>query len=609
MYTAVSNIMKIKIKALLLLLFFSATFICGCSSNSGHADEDEQTSSPPGYALLGQVMGATVELFDSEYPKQPVCTTTTATESTAAEAGSFKFPVDCIQEDKLYLVVVSGGEEDNTQKTHTQKTEDQHADSQYDSNDDIEGPALLSPFGPKSIKGQYHGLITGERLLSSPWNVTVLSEALFQSVQALLQLERQGGSTMLSILSTLDKLAPRFLNEDINSDSIIDNEDVLSWHPQLNDQSVNHIEQIDSLREAIYAGENVTAKDVSLSKPLAGHLDTLSKTSRVIIKGDIAYVATDSTLLIVDIKDPTQAQLLGAFPSGWISDIAVIDKVVFIALAEQGIQMIDVSIPAQAYEVGTLTIAAHRLASAEGTLLFYNEEEQSLGLINASTLSTTTMVLSLKNATLTLFKIRNNIAYLVFSSIYTSSLVIIDFSDPNALQQLGEYQLRDLTVVLPNEVILDMTLFDNFAYLAVSNPFLAGPVSSRHKPAIIRLDISEPDVPVQLDRIEGLSPYALKFADNIVYAWEDNKLKLLDPYILEEFDSIELPQMLIKKAFTYDDLSDALNDFAINPLLLSERLNYAHQYANNISIQDNYAYICGGNQGLLIVELSTNAAR
>ncbi len=189
----------------------------GGGKNSQGADEQGGTvggvggtTGLPGKALLGPVIGAAVEVFDITDRDTPLCQATTTTSENLEQAGIINFPECYVQANKLYLVTVSGGFD-------------------IDANDD----GVLDE-EPTPVEGNFHAFITGEQMLEDTWQVTAVSEALFQSVQNLLDL----GTSEEEIRQFLEDMVPQLLTEDLNGDGKIDTDDVLQFNPQIHFQSV-----------------------------------------------------------------------------------------------------------------------------------------------------------------------------------------------------------------------------------------------------------------------------------------------------------------------------------------------------------------------------------
>ncbi len=106
------------------------------------------------------------------------------------------------------------------------------------------------------------------------------------------------------------------------------------------------------------------------SEPVvAGSLDLRpSNFSRdVAVKGDVAYVVTDHSLVAIDVSDPFNPEIIGSTTDVlfWGQKIDVVEDMAYIADMKSGLQIIDISNPYNPTIIGTVDTpgTAHGTAS------------------------------------------------------------------------------------------------------------------------------------------------------------------------------------------------------------------------------------------------------
>lgn len=95
---------------------FAAVILSACNSGSSPAASSAASpssdASPAGQALLGPLINAKVELYSlTNVDGAPIFTTTTADSDDLDQAGRFAIPASSIDDDQLYIVKVSGGQD------------------------------------------------------------------------------------------------------------------------------------------------------------------------------------------------------------------------------------------------------------------------------------------------------------------------------------------------------------------------------------------------------------------------------------------------------------------------------------------------------------------
>lgn len=282
-----------KTAAFLLIVFILAG--CGGGGDSTMPVENDtplESVSHHTQALLGPVVNAAVEIYDAtDLAAGLLCSGVTSDAADLDQAGFIEIPQDCVTEQGLYLLVVSGG-------------------SDIDTDDD----GIIDP-SPTQVKGAFHALITGSQIAAGNAKATALTDAAYQHVRYLLA----AGSSQNDILQALDFSAVRLLKRDLNSDGTIDHLDLAIWHPRLDRDSFRpSLERLDELTKDIHMDSSTAMHALRLHSavsPRIGRITGLSDADRLLRNGPYLYVASSQGLQVADISDPDAVRILSSYPA------------------------------------------------------------------------------------------------------------------------------------------------------------------------------------------------------------------------------------------------------------------------------------------------------
>lgn len=187
-----------------------------------------------------------------------------------------------VADDQLYLVTVSGGyDEDATDK---------------DGAVDSVGTLVSTPI---------HAILTGAQIKGKTGKVSLLTEALYQSVAARGDTSAQSSESVTALLNESSAL----LVDDINGDGSVDYTDVLAWSHFTNAHAFKgDSSALNALGDALIAGASTDAdlqnlaSEVLSTAPAA--LNPLSGSWRFTIKADTQYCSDGTASGIAAI--PTQ---------------------------------------------------------------------------------------------------------------------------------------------------------------------------------------------------------------------------------------------------------------------------------------------------------------
>jgi len=146
--------------------------------------------------------------------------------------------LDSLQNDTLYLVAVTGGED-------------------VDSDDDLKIDPVATP-----LNGSLHAVLSGEEIKQS-YKVTVLTEMTYQVISAMIGVESND-----TIKGKLDEIAALLIKEDVSGDGIINREDINYWVPSADKPKLAvAYSQLEPIIEKIYNGDDIYDDVMNLLYP------------------------------------------------------------------------------------------------------------------------------------------------------------------------------------------------------------------------------------------------------------------------------------------------------------------------------------------------------
>ena len=322
-----------------------------------------------------------------------------------------------------------------------------------------------------------------------------------------------------------------------------------------------------------------TASFVNLADPI---LD-------IAINGNYAYVA-DGGLLILDISDPTAPVQVGSYQTqGNTNAVYLSGNYIYAAVGFYGLEVIDVSDPTAPSLTGSCDTPniAYDVA-VNGSYAYIADGGDGLQVIDINNPAAPTLV---GNSPTT------RIAYAVGASgsyAYLgdgSELKVIDISDPTAPTQVATQSgaVRDIVI-------------DG------SNAFLAGT-------GMRIVDISTPTAPV-LVGTAGITAWGV--AENGGYAYvaaHGYGLSVVDisdltaPSIVASVDTMREVKAVIP-AGSYAYIGDAgygVRSFDISGAVPSPVSSAGTADARGVALSGNYAYVAGSGMGLYVVDISDPA--
>jgi hypothetical protein len=156
-----------------------------------------------GKAQLGVLSKATVKLYELKGLERKLLASTITSEGDSIESiGNFNLYLEKLEDNKLYLYEVSGGED-------------------FDVNDD----GVIDET-PTVNKGTFHLLVLGSHIKAlEEAKVTGISEVIYQKLLASLAL------SIVDIVELMESMVKEVIKEDINGDGFVGIEDILKFDP------------------------------------------------------------------------------------------------------------------------------------------------------------------------------------------------------------------------------------------------------------------------------------------------------------------------------------------------------------------------------------------
>lgn len=472
---------------ILTICFLLALVGCGGDGSSGGAPSPRETVT--GKALLGPLCGATVALFPADDLNNVLYSTVTLNSNDLNTAGTFEIPSDLLQDDIMYVVVVSGGYDMDTDDT---------ADSD-------------------ETKTQNNGSIrlvaSGTQLKQGNFTVNILTELVYNQVVYLLLAHYP----FPSVVYEMNRCARLLLARDINGDTTIDHTDLFHWHPvDHKDFLLQGSGSLEPCIAAVHQGECLAglAKErlsgilttsgisgdfygirihnhyayvadadaaglriIDMTDPgmlvQVGSVSIPGSAMHVAVSDNYAYVAqwniidykeTYSGLQAVDITSPSAPVLAGSviLPSKPYA-VAVSENYAYAACGNLGLQVIDISnpdMPGIAGYVDTPGFAWDVVLA--GNYAYVADGDSGFRIINISDPFAPVSVAAVETPLASLgIAISGNYAYVICAEDYTG-LQVIDITDPI------EPVALDYLVCTPGEAVA-VAVSGNYAYLVGGN--------------------------------------------------------------------------------------------------------------------------------------------
>ena len=339
-------------------------------------------------------------------------------------------------------------------------------------------------------------------------------------------------------------------------------------------------------------------KDLPTFAQYSEHFLNAGKCDEIIIKGNTVYAGSTAGLLILDISDIENPEVMSCyFTDKYVHKIFVRDDIAFVTTKGSyytAVHFIDVSDPTNPFLVNSIETDSYNTNKSilvEDSLLFLGMDHHGLYIYDISDLLNPNLITKLPNIKPIDMVIKGNYIHMAANQRYFGILDISTISNPVLLCWIKINTFKLSGIDIEGEI----------AYVAGDSLFI--------------YNISDPTIPNQLCDF-GIEPLKdIIVNDSIVYTISEDSLFLINiinpetPVIiytcLLHGTSIDVEDdvLVVSKDYTNDD-PYGIGFFSIadnqSISLISEHYS---DYAKEVFIKDEYAYIANGYSGLFIMDI------
>lgn len=541
------------ILAAMLLLMVS----CGGGSGSGPAASDDPGTGDDivadpgpvtsGRALLGVLAGAAVAVYDYSDLTTPIHTTTTSADDDISLAGRFDIPESLIDNDGLYMIAISGGDD-------------------LDANND--GVADASPTGNA---GTLHLVISGSRLKAGDFQANILTEIIYRKVRYLMLADYPAET----IETVMGRYVCALLKADVDGDRDMDLDDIMAFDP-VTDRDLSS-RSWGELNDFIWAARN--------NEPLGEAMDTIRENMISMletdempmdleIRGNYAYLLDSkgfsdtgtSTFKTVDYSDPSQPRVVGEEDlPGNARALTLSGDYAYVADGYNGLSIVSLSSPAYPWLRGNVTFdGCTRDVAVSGDRAYVTNYingafDNDLVVVNIGTPSSPSVTTTLDlPGTVGRIALYGNTAYITSSQ----GLHIVDITDSSAPSLVDTYDSSINDICFPQ-------VWGSYL-IAVDCDYYTGD-------AVLRIyDISTPTNPGQIGHLS----FSATFIQDLFISGDT-------AYVLTEASGIT--------AFDISDLSHPRLDY---------KMAVPGGYLEDLFVSGTTAWVSEGRMGLFTMDLS-----
>jgi len=320
----------------------------------------------------------------------------------------------------------------------------------------------------------------------------------------------------------------------------------------------------------------------------------------VSVAGDFAFVGTATNgLRVIDVSDPEIPQDVGGIDTpGTVREVFLAEDFAYVVDDEGGLRIIDVSDPRNLNEVGSFGNLGNMgsvYVNGDYAYVGDNLDGGSLHIINIADAENPELVGDINlQSNLTSVFVANDLAYVASN---TDGLLIIDVSDPENLQQVGNYEATR---------VMDVEVDGDFAYLA------------HQRQGFRVIDVSDPENPAEHGIYDTPGEVQNVFkVDNLVYIADTGigigVIDVSEPDNPDLAGSYEYPDGSVRDVFISDDefayVADEDGGLCVvdisnplNPLEVGRVDSF--EDANSVFVVGDYAYVAARYEGFWVVDVS-----
>lgn len=462
----------------------------GESPGSSTSTPQANLGAGQGQALLGPIVDATVNVYEAEnFNGTIICSTTTTSLHDNTGPGVIDLASCDIDADKVYFLVVTGGMDI-----------------------DVDDDGILDQ-SPTPKNGDLRGVVSGNSIIAGDFRLNIITELAYHYFSDSLF----SGATAGDILATLDNIAQRLFQEDINGDGDINNLDLLAYHPANDREALPQATSalLDEILVSILTGDKQKVTRLSRQYLLASmgefsYQDIFgtgqtSHSATYIVNNDLMYWLN---YLADDDDDTSYYDLhVAILDVSDLSDIRIVGETYYDGLPA----ITPVTTP---YPVRPLL---------HEDMLYAVSRASGLLMIDVSNPGNPDVSHALNgNAYSSLTKGPDNILFATNNNILTADLTTIDISNPDIPSVLSSTNIYSGSILYANGILFTNNgIFevDSDGYLtqiadtpqwnedvfAYRGNYLYATKPNYIQDAYIRTyDVSNPAAPVLIDSIEGI---------------------------------------------------------------------------------------------------------
>ena len=549
--------------------------IWSCGGGGGGGGGEQPTPTPSQYtgkAILGNLAGATVKIFrvDNDGSLTLLWTEKTSNGNTLDEIGNFNSHANELDDNTLYIYQVSGGND-------------------WDVDEDG-----VKDAAPTENKGAIRAIVLGKEVkeVGNNFVVSALTEFQYRWLARYLKYNFDRNK----LLQERDRIASKFLTQDLNGDSTINQKDVISFVPQTDK---------DKIHPVIYAQGEKALEALHKDKPFVPRLATSIKKYNfggnckdVIIDGNYAYVV--SPFKILDISDPKNPSVVSQLDTIYGYRLFKDGNYIYIADRDRGFHIVDVSDPNNPQEKGSIYLYDNDFydvfVSEDYAYIAGNSSRNFIILdISDKTNPVSVKILDMGERILSV-AVKGNYAYVGGKR----NLYVIDITDKNNPSPVKTFSGETE----------DIAIKDNYLYRATAG--------------IVIYDLSNPANPVQVGRrYTGILSESILINGNYAYVGDTKGVEVIDitdktnPQLIGNFSYGKYVYGIAKKgdylflalhanyleiASTLSGLQNISSKDFDEPSIVNFIENIGRAYG--LFIDNDYLYVANGGGGLKIYDIS-----
>lgn len=605
-------------------------------------------ASSTGRAVLGPLVSSTVSVFNYNQLETPIFTSTTTNSNQIDEAGQFIIPDDLLQDDHLYVIVVSGG-------------------SDIDADDD----GLIDDI-PTPNLGTLHLAATGRHIKAKDYSVNILTELAFQHAAYLIH-SRQPVQMILDEMSNRTK---KLIKRDIDGNETLDIQDLMAWDPvNGKDQVTKDWAYYQAMASAVHEGKSIAGmlplengyiinsfpfdtsdgfyrdsyyhnyqlyiangmqgkmleiidirdpqNPIQISRTeMPFHIYRLVGIGNYLFALDLTFNG-DSKLHVIDVVNPETPVVKASTQKEWsgFKRVAKFGTYVVI-ITDSGVDFLDVSHPESPVLAGHTEWPLGLLdwgqvkATDESIYVVNTKGIQTIRMDVPSNLKVTARSFAMPPDNLSDFDVHNGYLYTLITTDKTRQLQVFDIENPEGA--LFPVKTMDFPNARSRMSKLFATRNNLYVYDGKDDQFLQLDITSPGNPKIVSMLDKMPVFDIQdyneeyLLILSGVNDRHHSSSKNFILLDPE---RLNFPAIIDTFLTFDH-----SRALKFEGDKIYLTDYeglkiidASNPSNLSflGGVNGPEEYdhTNDVAINENYAFVCKTNgHGIDIVDISNPSA-